>query len=228
MNELADRIRTRGYWDVSISPSVFIEDRISLAEFKEILIRSSVRFRGWPVPMVDFGRDFVSGSTWIGQDIDARSVSHEESWRAFQSGQFSMLRVVSADWRTGAEAAYIPPGARSVIEIWEILFFLTEFVEFATRLSLSKAGSKSMTIEVNLVGTADRHLVFGDPSRGSPAESFASMNRTIKAAETIDREVLIGETREVAARMTLELMRSFGFETSIEALLNYQKVLTDV
>jgi hypothetical protein len=93
---------------------------------------------------------------WIGQDIDARGVPHEEAWRFFTSGQFTQLRVVSADLPVGKEASRAPSGAASEIELWEILFYLTELVELAARLALSHAGGDQMTVNASLYGLENR------------------------------------------------------------------------
>ena len=51
--------------------------------------------RGWPVPYANFdGRELLrAGDDWVGQDVDAKNVSHYEAWRFFMSGQFSHLRA---------------------------------------------------------------------------------------------------------------------------------------
>ena len=90
--------------------------------------------RGWPVPFVDHRAELLRGDDWTGQDIDAEIVSHYEAWRFFTSGQFNHLRAVSADWRTGQEATAVPVGAHAVIEVWEILYYVTELFELAARL----------------------------------------------------------------------------------------------
>ena len=99
-------------------------------------------------------------------------VSHHEAWRYFTSGQFNHLRAVSADWREGAEATAIPEDFASVIEVWEILFYLTEVFELATRLALSKGGGERITIDVGLHGLRDRGLVIADHRRSSFSQPY--------------------------------------------------------
>ncbi len=103
---------------------------------EEVLVGDVVRFRGWPVPYIDHRAPLERGERWIGQEVDAQMVTHAEAWRLHTSGQFNHLRAVSADWRTGTEATYVPPGFASVIEVWEIPYYLTELYELGARLSL--------------------------------------------------------------------------------------------
>jgi hypothetical protein len=168
----------------------------------------------------------LRGSDWIGQDIDARTVDHWEAWRLFTSGQFTQIRVVSADWRVGADATPVPLGAESVIEIWEILFYLTEFTEFAARISLGPAGSSSVVIDVGLHKTASRQLVAGKPERAFH-ETFIAKPPDIEIRREYVREELIAGSREIAINMTKEILFAFGFDATNDMLSNYQRELTE-
>ena len=214
MSEITDRIRSRGYWEVSIRPSSFDETRIALDQLEDTVLRAVVRMRGWPVPMFDQRVSTLRGSDWIGQDIDARTVDHWEAWRLFTSGQFTQIRVVSADWRVGADATPVPLGAESVIEIWEILFYLTEFTEFAARISLGPAGSSSVVIDVGLHKTASR-------------QTFIAKPPDIEIRREYVREELIAGSREIAINMTKEILFAFGFDATNDMLSNYQRELTE-
>ena len=80
------------------------EDRVPYEQLDEIIPAVAVRMRGWPVPYANFDRrELLRGDDWVGQDVDAKNVSHYEAWRFFMSGQFLHLRAVSADSRTGSE-----------------------------------------------------------------------------------------------------------------------------
>jgi hypothetical protein len=88
-----------------------------------------------------------------------------------------------------ASEVWIPEGMTSVIEVWEILYYLTEVFEFATRLSL-KLGSESMTIEVSVNGLEGRVLVLDMPRRwpfdspyGPPSVASLSRERILTPEE---------------------------------------------
>ncbi len=226
MNALVERIRTKGYWDVAIHPDPFRSDLVPYDELDAILNQAVVRLRGWPVPFIDYRQAFVHHQDWIGQDIDARDVSHEEAWRFFTSGQFTQLRVISADRRVGAEATPVPVGAASVIEIWEILFYLTEIVELAARLALSHAGGDRMTIDIHLHGLENRLLVSGTPERMLERD-YRTSAPSIWEKRTLQRDHLVAEPRQVAVDMSREMFLRFGFKASEQVLTDYQKELTD-
>ena len=98
MSEITDKIRSKAYWEVSIRPAEFDENRVEYSALESVLVGNAVRFRGWPVPFIDDRTGVDRGQSWIGQEIDADLISHQEAWRFFTSGQFNQLRAVSADW----------------------------------------------------------------------------------------------------------------------------------
>src|SRR5688500_12143568 len=96
MNTVLDKIRSKGYWDVSIRPEPYVEDRVPYEDLDSLLQKVAVRLRGWPVPAIHPG-EYHRGENRIGADVDAEVVDHFEAWRFFQSGQFNQLRSVGAD-----------------------------------------------------------------------------------------------------------------------------------
>jgi hypothetical protein len=228
MSQLTDKIRSRGHWTVSIRPATFVADRVPYEQLDEIVPSIAVRMRGWPVPYADYGRDEVlRGPDWIGQDIDATVVSHYEAWRFFMSGQFSHLRSVSADWRTGSEETRTRSGLTSVIEVWEILFYLTEIFELAARLALSPAGDDSMVISAALAPLAGRGLVVGQRNRMEFIEPYVSNVAEFHDEREISREQLVTEGRTAAAELARQFLLRFGWKPSLDQLIDHQRELTE-
>ena len=227
LSEVTDRIRSKGYWDVAIRPEPFTEHRVDYGELDDILANATVRLRGWPVPFIDYREEMLRGEDWIGHDVDAEVVSLHEAWRFFTSGQFTHLRTVSADWRTGREETVVPEGFNSVIEIWEILYYVTEVFELAARLALSPAGDERMTLDIRLNALQDRALVVGHPRRvpfSTPRRATAeSLNQTV----TLPRDQLVAEPREKAVETAREFFLRFGWKPSVEQLLEQQRELTE-
>jgi hypothetical protein len=217
MSEVVDKIRSRGFWDVTIRPAAFVPDRISYGQLNEVLEKSVVRMRGWPIPMIDPHTRLRRDAEWIGQEIDAEIVWHYEAWRFFTSGQFSQLRAVSADWRAGTnEATPVPNGADAVIEVWEILFYLTEVFELAARLALKIASADEMTISAHLHGLENRALVVGQRNQAPiippPVATVPDLERSV----TLPRDVLVADTRAQAAELAREFFLRFDWEPSLE------------
>jgi len=228
MNNVTNKIRSKGYWDISIRPQSFVKDRMDYAELEELLRQVTVRFRGWPVPYVDHRKVPRRGDEWIGQDIDADVVTHIEAWRFFRSGQFNHLRAVSADWRTGSEATPVPHGFEAVIEVWEILFYLTEVFEIAARLALSSAGDDMMTVGVGLYGLDKRALVVGQRSRAEFMKTYGPVATPLIREVTLPREQLVAEARTQAVDMSRDYFSRFGWNVSREQLSEHQSELTSM
>jgi hypothetical protein len=226
MSALTEQIRSKGHWDIAIRPERFASDRVPYADLDDLLTELAVRFRGWPVPFVDNRVPPIRGDDWIGQDIDAEMVSHFEAWRFFTSGQFNQLRVISADWRSGREATPIPAGFSSVVEVWEILYYLTEVFELGARLALSAAGDESMVLDVRLNGLSGRGLVVGQPNRAPFMVPYPAPNGDLKMTVTLTRERLVADVRTAAVEMAQDFFVRFGWKPSTQQLAELQLELT--
>lgn len=228
MTELTDKVRSRSHWDVAIRPATFVADRVPYEQLDEVVPSVEVRMRGWPVPYVNYGRDEVlHGDDWVGQDINATVVDHYEAWRFFTSGQFAHLRSVSADWRTGSEALRVPEGFKSLIEVWEILFYLTEVFELAARLALSPGGDEQMVISASLHDLDNRGLVVGQRNRAEFMTPLRSHVESFSHDVELSREKLIADNKVAAAEMAREFFLRFGWKPPLDQLLDHQRELTE-
>lgn len=228
MSELTDKVRSRGHWFVVIRPATFVADRVPYEQLDDLIPPIAVRMRGWPVPYANFDRrELLHGDDWVGQDVDASTVSHYEAWRLFASGQFSHLRAISADWAEDSDAKLLPSGTYSVIQVWEILFYLTEVFELAARLALSPAGDESMIISVTLDPLADRGLIVGQRNRMEFAQPLISHVPSLVREVKLSRDKLIADGREAAAAMAREFFLRFGWKPSLDQLLDHQRELTE-
>jgi hypothetical protein len=229
LSEVTEKIRSRGSWDVTIRPASFVADRVRYDHLDDVLSRSVVRMRGWPVPLVDPQAPFLRGEDWVGQDINARMVLHYEAWRFFTSGQFNQLRSVSADWRAGTDMSptTVPAGADSVIEVWEILFYLTEVFELAARLALTAAGADDMVVSARLHGLQKRALVTGQSNRTPLMGLHVATVPSFEQSVTLSRDVLIAEARGQAILLSQQFFLRFGWKVPLDQLSAHQRELTD-
>jgi hypothetical protein len=229
MSDVVEKIRSRGAWDVTIRPAAYVADRVPYEDLVEVLEKAVVRMRGWPVPFIDGGQPLLRGQDWIGQDIDARIVLHYEAWRFFTSGQFNQVRAVSADWRAGTDMSPtpVPADADSVIEVWEILFYVTEVFELAARLALKMAGADEMTVSARLDGLQNRALVVGQPNRAPFMDPPIATMPSLEESVTLPRDALIADARSQAAQLSQQFFLRFGWKASLEQLLDHQGELTD-
>lgn len=227
MSEVIDKIRSRGYWEATIRPEPYDEHRLPYEQLDEIVVAAVVRLRGWPVPFVDHREQFLRGENWIGQDIDAQVVGHYEAWRFFRSGQFNHLRGIGSDWRDSAEIAPSPPRHEKAIEVWEILFYLTEIWELAARLAVGSAGDETMTVDVQLHGLDGRGLIVGQRNRAEFFEPYRTSQNDLRQRLTVKREDLFAKPRDYAVDMAYAFFVRFGWKPARDQLVEHQRELTD-
>jgi hypothetical protein len=226
MSEVTEKIRSRGYWEVAIRPLPLEAERVAYGDILAIIEAATVRMRGWPVPFIDRREAPIRAESWVGQDVDAELVGHHEAWRFFMSGQFNHLRAISADWRDD-EKRFIPEGFDSVIQVWEVLFYLTEVFELASRLALGPAGEETMEIRVHLHNLENRGLIVGQNNRSEFFQPYRFQLNSIQREANLPREELVANAREHAVTMSREIFLRFGWEPSIEQLREHQQELTE-
>jgi hypothetical protein len=226
MTSVVEMIKSRGYWDVEVRPVPFAPDRIAYERLEETLDRTTVRLRGWPVPFVEYRQPVRHGNDWVGQDVDARSVSHLEAWRLFTSGQFVHLRAISVDW---GEANLIAPQGpvEHIIPVWEVLFYLTELVEFAARLTLRSDHQGTVLIRAKLVNMAGRALVVGQRNRAEFFEPYVHDQAVIEGQIEMTSDDLVASRREFAVQLARHFFLRFGWKPSLDQLRGHQQELLD-
>ena len=227
VSEVVDKVRSRGYWDVAIRPETYQDERVPYAELDEIVRAAEVRMRGWPVPYFDPREQPLRGANWIGQDVDATVVAHYEAWRFHTSGQFNHLRAIDADWRHTSEISPTPASDEKVIQVWEVLFYLTEIFEFAARLALGPSGDETMVVDVGLHGLAGRGLIVGQRNRAEFFQPYRTNETSLQQGVTATRQELIAKPRELAVDMAIEFFVRFGWKPSRDQLAEHQRELTD-
>lgn len=159
MQQVMEKIRSRGYWRVIIRPLKFMQDRIpELGHCKNLVRDNAVRLRGWDYPHYDMTAEPRSGLDYVEQS--SSFLSHIEAWRLYQSGQFVHYKALWEDWE---EHSGIPP--KEYLSIIGTVYLLTEIYEFASRLGSKGVLGDSCEIQVTLSNTANRKLKTFDPRR---------------------------------------------------------------
>jgi hypothetical protein len=213
-------IRSKAHWDASVRPDSFDPHLLSEEALDTVIGTIPVRLRGWPVPFIDTRIPVGGGDDWIGQDLQ----EVEEAWRLFRSGQFTHLRVISRERRrpdVGPEEAAAPS---KVIELWDILLYVTEITELAARLALSARFPSGTEISLRLHCGVGRLLISGTPERHLDRD-YRSISDTIEVSRTLERAELVGSAREVAVQIATQYCRRFGFKPTPGVLSEYQTQL---
>src|SRR5690348_12794894 len=92
------KIKSKGYWEIELRPSVYKKDNLSLSECNEIIEKYQVRLRGWYYPHIahhEYGEVF-NGDNFVEGLVD--SFKHLEVWRMYTSGQFIHYLNFWEDW----------------------------------------------------------------------------------------------------------------------------------
>lgn len=225
MTELTDKIKSRGYWDTAILPKPYRTDRYQYDTLGAVLARATVRMRGWPVPFINDREPIENGDDWIGQEWDGGD--HVEAWRFFMSGQFNQLRAVSADLRIGSGPQMetpVPDGFDSVIEVWEILYYITEVFELAARFTIGGPPTESTTVSVCLNGLGNRALVVGMPGRRTPFfQPYRATIQQFKQERTLTSDELLADPSGLAVAVSREFFLRFGWPAASEQLIEMQQ-----
>jgi hypothetical protein len=217
-----DKIRTRGYWRVVIRPAIFEEKHIpNYSDLFQIVERNSVRLRGWDYPHIDYQREPLRESDWVGQEYDCQD--EIEVWRLHLSGQFVHFFALAGEWRDHSTAWPQEPGWQTGRYLYYVqnIYSLLEIFEFAARLALSPAGATSMRVDIDLEGLKGRQIVEPDV-RFRFSQTYATqMPRWHYPWEGAQTE-LIARPRELAAEAARELFTRFGLDVSLETLVRLQ------
>lgn len=219
MNDTLNRIKTRGYWDVNIRPTEFLDNRIEgLGKCKELVRDLSVRFRGWDYPHFDVNSPPTNGIDYVEQSIDWQDKL--EFWRYYQSGQFVHYFAMWEDWQDqrtlwGASIASKPGELLSIIGA---VYLFTEIYEFASRLALKGCLGKNCRISVTAHGTKERVLTMLDPGR-LLFESYRSALDSIPRDITVPSDKLIANSAELALDHAVWLFQRFNWDNVPRAVL---------
>jgi hypothetical protein len=159
-NELLEKIKSRGHWQILIRPTTFSEERIpTLHECQQLVEQYQVRLRGWYFPHLE-PQAPQRRLDYIEQGATFRCIN--EIWRFYQSGQFVFFRSLDEDWLKESPGllgrSEPPPEPGSVLDTLGILYQLSEAYEFATRLAQQGVFGDSLLLKVSLVGMNDRLL----------------------------------------------------------------------
>lgn len=201
------KIISRGYWKVTMHPSVFRQDCIAnLLDCQKLMEDCKVVLRGWDYPHFD---EPVSGQDFIWYETDWEQ--YKEYWRFYRSGQFVHYFGCMEDWWRGSRldatlGARYGPG--EVLEIIMTLYRLTEIYEFASRLAQKGVFGEQMTLAVELRGMRGRRLI----ALGKPfIWEYISREDASQFESSFSMEELIARAPELSLNHSLRVFELFNW-----------------
>jgi len=235
IDDVKNRIKKRGYWEINFSPKKFNTERISDRKTcKEIITKSAVELRGWDYPHVPT-QDDEKQAMYFGQDYLEAYIdwwAHKEAWRFYQSGQFIHYLGLWEDWTeengwASEELKKIKPS--SILSIIGNVYTLTEIFEFLKRLTLQGVYDDGVKVSIKLVGMKERKLEILDLGRVPLMMSYiARVPEITLPTKEITKEEILNKTQEFALEYIRYLFETFGWENQpIEVFKNDQKKLLE-
>ena len=226
MNNLLQKIHTRGYWQVIIRPARFAEKRIEdIAALYPILQKTYVSLRGWDYPHLDIHANPRIDIDWIEQQFEWEH--YLSLWRFCQSGQFFHSFGMPIDWRDKSHFWPADENWKSgvLLGVGDTVATFTEILEFAARLSLSQAGDDQMHIDITGGNLAGRSLFVDSPRRWPMHEMYRASIEKYPCTIDLLRSDLVARPREIALELATELFKRFSWSSTAETLRSWQDEL---
>jgi len=227
MNATLTKIKQRGFWEVVIRPSRFVENLIEpLGDCKKLIGEQAVQFRGWPYPPYDRQTPPTAGHDYVEQSVDCGV--HIEVWRYYQSGQFVHFFAMREDWLELDKydrRLQIAPG--SILWITNAIYSFTEVFEFASRLASKGLLGDSCKVSTALHGTQNRVLEFPQSGRlllGTYRSGVNSITTEITATTT----ELMARSADLALERAAWVFQRFNWDHIVpQALKEDQRQLLE-
>ncbi len=224
--ELSEKIKSRGFWEVIIRPLKFEENRLeTLGECGELVQQCKVRLRGWDYPHISRHYGIRSGVDWVENLTDWEG--HKELWRMYQSGQFYHLFSCLEDWERirifWGDRSYTEPGYGLSFVL--SLYKFTEIYEFAARLAKKNLFDDLVKVSVTLHGMMDRRLVTLDVRRSLHDNYICSIEK-IPLSRTMSVEEIVSKSNEYAVDDAFRVFERFNWlKAPVKVLAEIQNAL---
>lgn len=161
MNEnFIDKIKSRGYWRINFRP-LGLPNNLSNNNLKTLVRENNVQLRGWYYPFFRDGSDSHYGLEVHNDNIRAWIdwEEYKEFWHLYKSGQFLHYNAVHEDWYSNDRviAVDMKPG-KYLNFIGSLTYYLTEVIEFLTRLNRTGIYPDGVKLSIELHNTKGRQL----------------------------------------------------------------------
>lgn len=225
-------VKDAPHWRVILRPHTFEAERIPTLNKCWSLVESCrLQLTGWDYPHVDMrNRRYRNDAIESWSDFKG----HREYWRFYQSGQFVHLLSFREDAlpeeskKRIARCTFMPPDFEpsGCLDIFSILFTLTQVFEFATRLALKDIFGDSLSIIVHMKEVENRVLVAWDWNRAWHG-FYPAGEDTLGKEWRLETRTLISKSADLARDASVWFYDRFGWVPPSQLLAEEQRKLLD-
>jgi hypothetical protein len=227
---LGTRIKERGYWQTSLRPKIYKQNRLRLLPDAAAAVAAvqglSVQLRGWDFPHIDPNSPPQIEADSVGQETEWEHFV--ELWRIFASGQFFHLAGMRHDWgadRVVGLSAKVPATA-PILGVRDAVWRFTEVAAFAGAYARDLLRGEGLSVEVTAGGLRGRRLVVDSNEAIGFSQNFlATTQCPYKASFEVDGSMSKEDLLQVAREHVLGLYALFGYGPSGTLVEDWQSKL---
>jgi hypothetical protein len=206
---LLAKIKAAAYWEVEFRPN---DDQAipKLKELRQKVDKAAVRIN-WPIPYYSHnpgadeglrnGDGYIEGfaSQWYTYEL----------WRLYTSGHFILFRMLRAD--AGLLPVPSPSQGTFVSMLDSVVYFLTEIVEFLSRLAEGGLYATGVDLQLKLNHVQGRLLYLDDPRRSPLYSNRIADEDIIHLSRATRAEELQADSLVISRSLIMEVLEAFTY-----------------
>lgn len=179
-------------WELIAHPSQYLPERIpNLPNLQRFIKESQVSLRGWPFPFLGSSGEQSAFNTGFQGHVDSPDI--REGFRFYKSGLFVFKRALWEDLKD-----YKTKKDKRTLSFINVIYNLTEWLLFLSRLHELIGTTDSVRIQVRLVGCKNRQLASFDARVHLQSEWYESHEDIISFQHDYTVEELRASPKEIA------------------------------
>lgn len=224
--EVLKQIEGGTHWVTRLIPSSTENRFTSVLECFNAASRSAVELRGWDYPHIQpredrrYGRSRPLNNGW---ELWVNFMVHREVWRLMQSGQFIHFASIWEDDRSLDQYRQSPTDLILLFE--NVVYTITEIVEFASRLTTTTSYEPTIQLEIDLRKASGRRLV-ASPTRWLSGDYRCELE-TITLRRTLAISDLQSTTHDISNGLIVDFLGRFGFDANPRVIGDLQQALLE-
>lgn len=212
-------IKAGAYWEVEFRPSADLRAE-TLHQLEDLVQKAVVRLN-WPFPSFAPGRQGPEGLEYGDSYIEgfANHPYIHEFWRFYMTGHFLLYRKLQDDDLVGIPGT--PVAGTYISYLLSIIYFITEAVEFLSRLAAAGTYTTGGQLIMNLHNVRDRGLYLG--SQGHLMYPRTLSAPILRISTDVIAEELLDDPMRYSRKIIVRVLDSFRFHPSADNIQRLQQ-----